>query len=383
MSSFSVKRVMVLFGTRPEAIKMAPVVQALAGEKVFQCQVCVTGQHRQMLDQVLRLFAIAPDYNLDIMQHNQDLGDITSRVLLGLRGVLELARPDLLLVQGDTTTCFAGALAGFYAGVPVGHVEAGLRTGNLAAPFPEEANRQLTSRLARLHFAPTSGARENLLDEGIGEDRIVVTGNTVIDALLAVRQLVVKGIDFEQFGTAAKVIEDQVPYVLITGHRRENFGCGFANICAAIATLAKRHPQVHFVYPVHLNPQVQQPVHALLGGLHNVHLIAPLDYAPFVMAMDRCRLILTDSGGVQEEAPSLGKPVLVMREITERPEAVEAGTVMLVGTDQAKIVSECERILSAGEDGGADRNFVNPYGDGRAAERIVAALRRFFAGEST
>jgi UDP-N-acetylglucosamine 2-epimerase (non-hydrolysing) len=382
MSSFSLKEVMVLFGTRPEAIKMAPVVQAIAGDKSFHCQVCVTGQHRQMLDQVLRLFAIVPDYDLDIMQHNQDLGDITSRVLLGMRGVLAQARPDMLLVQGDTTTCFAGALAGFYAGVPVGHIEAGLRTGNLAAPFPEEANRQLTSRLARLHFAPTTRARKNLLDEGVGEDRIVVTGNTVIDALLSVRQLVVKGIDFEQFGTAAKVIEGQEPYVLITGHRRENFGRGFANICAAIATLAGRHPQVHFVYPVHLNPQVQQPVHALLGRLHNVHLIAPLDYAPFVMAMDRCRLILTDSGGVQEEAPSLDKPVLVMREITERPEAVEAGTVMLVGTDRAKIVSECERILARGEEGGADRNIVNPYGDGRAAGRIITALHHFFSGEA-
>lgn len=378
MSSCSHKKVMVLFGTRPEAIKMAPVVHAIAGEKVFQCQVCVTGQHRQMLDQVLHLFDVVPDYDLDIMRHNQDLGDITSGVLLGMRGVLEQARPDLLLVQGDTTTCFAGALAGFYAGVPVGHVEAGLRTGNLAAPFPEEANRQLTSRLAILHFAPTSRARQNLLDEGIGKDRIVVTGNTVIDALLWVRKLGAKGSDFQQFGAAAKVIEDHRPYVLITGHRRENFGGGFANICAAIATLARRHRQVHFVYPVHLNPQVQQPVHAVLGGLDNVHLLAPLEYGPFVMAMDRCRLILTDSGGVQEEAPSLGKAVLVMREITERPEAVEAGTVMLVGTDQAKIVTECERILAAGEGRGTGRNIINPYGDGRAAERIIAALHHFF-----
>jgi UDP-N-acetylglucosamine 2-epimerase (non-hydrolysing) len=383
MNSVSLRKIMVLFGTRPEAIKMAPVVQAIAGDKAFQCQVCVTGQHRQMLDQVLVLFAIAPDYDLDIMQHNQDLGDITSRVLLGMRGVLEQARPDLLLVQGDTTTCFAGALAGFYAGIPVGHVEAGLRTGNLAAPFPEEANRQLTSRLAKLHFAPTTRARKNLLDEGIGEDRIVVTGNTVIDALLSVRQFAAKGRDFQQFGTAAKVIKDHQPYVLITGHRRENFGGGFTNICAAIATLARRHPLVHFVYPVHLNPQVQQPVHAMLGGLCNVHLIAPLEYGPFVMAMDRCRLILTDSGGVQEEAPSLGKPVLVMREITERPEAVEAGTVVLVGTNQAEIVTECERILAAGQEEGADRNnIVNPYGDGRAAERIVTALHHFFAGEA-
>ncbi len=383
MSSLSVKKVMILFGTRPEAIKMGPVVRAIAGERAFQCQVCVTGQHRHMLDQVLRLFAIVPDYDLDIMQHNQDLCDITSRVLLGLRGVMAEARPDMLLVQGDTTTCFAGALAGFYAGVPVGHVEAGLRTGNLAAPFPEEANRVLTSRLARLHFAPTTRARKNLLDEGVGEDRIVVTGNTVIDALLSVRQLGRRDIDFQQFGNAAKVIQDQRPYVLITGHRRENFGVGFANICKAIATLARRHPQVHFVYPVHLNPQVHQPVHAMLGGLDNVHLIAPLEYIPFVMAMDRCRLILTDSGGVQEEAPSLGKQVLVMREITERPEAVEAGTVMLVGTDQEKIVTECERILALGEGGGTDRNINNPYGDGRAAERIVAALHHFFASEST
>lgn len=383
MSSVSGKKVMVLFGTRPEAIKMAPVVRAIAAGGVFQCRVCVTGQHRQMLDQVLRLFAIAPDDDLDIMQHNQDLGDITSRVLQGMRVVFERTRPDMLLVQGDTTTCFAGALAGFYAGVPVGHVEAGLRTGNLAAPFPEEANRQLTSRLATLHFAPTTGARKNLLDEGIREDRIFVTGNTVIDALLSVRQLAAREIDFQQFGTAAKVIEEHEPYVLVTGHRRENFGRGFTNICEAIATLARHHPQVHFVYPVHLNPLVQQPVHAMLGGLDNVHLIAPLEYVPFVLAMDRCRLILTDSGGVQEEAPSLGKPVLVMREITERPEAVEAGTVMLVGTDQEKIVTECERLLAVGEGGGTDKKIVNPYGDGRAAERIVTALGDFFSSETT
>ena len=377
------KKILVLFGTRPEAIKMAPVVQMLSADENFICQVCVTGQHRQMLDQVLRWFAITPDFDLNLMQQNQDLFDITARVLQGMRAVISQTAPDLILVQGDTTTCFTGALAGFYAGIPVGHVEAGLRTGDLAAPFPEEANRVLTSRLASLHFAPTSRAKQNLLDEKVAEDRIFVTGNTVIDALLAVRRISPRDEDYEQFGAAAALIKSGHPYVLITGHRRENFGAGFANICQAIATLARRHQALHFVYPVHLNPNVQQPVRAMLGDLANVHLIAPLDYAPFVMAMDRSRLILTDSGGVQEEAPSLGKPVLVMREITERPEAVEAGTVTLVGTSVEKIVTETERLLGETRLEEPNHPLVNPYGDGRAAERIVAALRHFFGERPT
>ena len=382
MSRGLAKKILVLFGTRPEAIKMGPVVRALRADGFFSCQVCVTGQHRHMLDQALGLFAITPDFDLDLMQANQDLSDITSRVLLGMRAILQEVSADLLLVQGDTTTCFAGALAGFYAGIPVGHVEAGLRTGNLAAPFPEEGNRLLTSRLAHLHFAPTEGARQNLLAENIAGERIFVTGNTVIDALLAVRGLPVQDEDFHQFGTAADVVRNRRPYVLITGHRRENFGLGFQRICQAIATLARRQPQTAFVYPVHLNPQVRQPVHAMLAGLPNVHLIDPLDYAPFVLAMDRCRLILTDSGGVQEEAPSLGKQVLVMREITERPEAVAAGTVQLVGTDSDKIVTETERLLAREGGGRAVADLVNPYGDGRAAEKIVAILRRF-CGDAT
>lgn len=369
-------KVLSIFGTRPEAIKMAPVVRLLASDPQFESKVCVTAQHRQMLDQVLELFAIKPDYDLDIMKQDQDLFDVTSRVLLGVRGVLKAERPDLVLVQGDTTTCFAGALASFYLQIPVGHIEAGLRTGNIYAPFPEEANRGMTSRVAALHFAPTEVSRQNLLDEKIDAKKIWVTGNTVIDALLWVRDKVAS----EQylpnvFGTAEEIIRANKPYVLITGHRRENFGKGFQDLCEAIATLAIKHPDVHFIYPVHLNPHVQQPVYSVLGGKDNVHLIPPLDYAPFVYAMDRARLILTDSGGVQEEAPSLGKPVLVMRETTERPEAVAAGTVILVGTDKERIIRETERLLSDENQYQQMARKHNPYGDGKATKRIVEVLR--------
>jgi UDP-N-acetylglucosamine 2-epimerase (non-hydrolysing) len=366
-------KVLSVFGTRPEAIKMAPVVRALAEDPFFESKVCVTAQHRRMLDQVLELFSIVPDYDLDIMRADQDLYDVTGRVLLGVRDVLKREKPDLILVHGDTTTCFAAALAGFYDQVAVGHVEAGLRTGDLAAPFPEEANRLLTSRLARLHFAPTERARKNLLAEGVEEEWITVTGNTVIDALLWVRQRVGDRRDWGGvFGSAEEALSAGKPYVLVTGHRRENFGPGFLDICAAISDLSKRNPELHFIYPVHLNPNVRKPVYSILGNNKNIHLIEPLDYAPFVFLMDRCRLILTDSGGIQEEAPSLGKPVLVMRETTERPEALEAKTVVLVGTDRKKIVGEVERLL-----GGGDRpvNVRNPYGDGRAAERIRERLR--------
>lgn len=369
-------KVLSIFGTRPEAIKMAPVVQALAADPDFESRVCVTAQHRQMLDQVLDLFAITPDYDLDIMQDNQDLFDVTSRVLLGLRDVLRFEKPDLVLVQGDTTTCFAGSLAAFYLQIPVGHIEAGLRTGNIYSPFPEEANRAMTSRLATVHFAPTEQSRQNLLAEGIAENTIHVTGNTVIDSLLWVRDRVAAKESWPGvFGSAEEVILERRPYVLITGHRRENFGQGFQDICEAIATLAAHHPEIHFIYPVHLNPNVQQPVYSILGVKENVHLIAPLDYAPFVYAMDYARLILTDSGGVQEEAPSFGKPVLVMRETTERPEAVDAGTVLLVGTDKQRIITETERLL-------VDQDFYkqmadrpNPYGDGKAAARIIHILK--------
>lgn len=368
-------KILSIFGTRPEAIKMAPVVQALAADPFFESRVCVTAQHRQMLDQVLDLFVITPDYDLNIMKDNQDLFDVTSRVLLGLRDVLRAEKPDMVLVQGDTTTCFAGSLAAFYLQIPVGHVEAGLRTNDIYAPFPEEANRAMSSRIATLHFAPTEQSRSNLLNEGIAADTIYVTGNTVIDALLWVRKKVSVKKDWpDVFGGAEDVIRERRPFVLITGHRRENFGQGFLNVCEAIATLAERHQDVHFIYPVHLNPNVQQPVYSILAARDNVHLIAPLDYAPFVYTMDGARLILTDSGGVQEEAPSFNKPVLVMRETTERPEAVDAGTVLLVGTDKERIICETERLL-------ADQDFYNqmadrpnPYGDGKAAVRIQEVL---------
>jgi len=374
-------KILSIFGTGPEAIKMAPVVHALAADPFFESRVCVTAQHRQMLDQVLKLFRIVPDYDLDIMEDNQDLFDLTSRILQGLRNVLCCEKPDMVLVQGDTTSCFAAGLAAFYLQIPVGHVEAGLRTGDIYAPFPEEMNRAMSSKIASLHFSPTEQARRNLLNENIAPETIHVTGNTIIDALLWVRDNGAIRRDFSGvFGSAEDVIRRHGPYVLITGHRRENFGQGFLNICQAIAALADRYRDVHFIYPVHLNPNVRQPVCSLLAGKDNVHLIEPLDYAPFVHVMDCARLILTDSGGVQEEAPSLGKPVLVLREKTERPEAVAAGTALLVGTDKERIIRETERLL-------VDRSFYkkmadrpNPYGDGRAAVRIKAALESFWQG---
>lgn len=369
----------VVFGTRPEAIKMAPVVKALQQQPGVHCLVCVTGQHRQMLDQVLQLFAIVPDVDLDIMQAGQDLYDITSRVLLGMRDVLREHRPDVVLVHGDTTTCLAAGLAAFYAGIRVAHVEAGLRTGNLQAPFPEEANRSLVGRITRFHFAPTATARNNLLQENIDRKLIHVNGNTVIDALLWVREKLAQfdPVFWQQHLGApllARLQGSTARMVLITGHRRENFGQGFIDLCCAIRQLAQQNPDVVFVYPVHLNPNVQAPVREHLAGISNVFLIEPLEYLPFVFMMNRCYLVLTDSGGIQEEAPSLGKPVLVMREVTERPEAVEAGTVKLVGTDSDKIVSLTQQLLD-------DEAFYqrmsrahNPYGDGQAAQRIVEVL---------
>lgn len=371
-------KVLSIFGTRPEAIKMAPVIQVLQANPAFTAKVCVTAQHRQMLDQVLELFAIRPDYDLDIMQEGQDLFDLTARMLPALRNVLLAEQPDMVLVQGDTTTCFVASLAAFYLRIPVGHVEAGLRTRDIYAPFPEEANRAMTSRLAALHFAPTEQARRNLLAEGIVADTVHVTGNTVIDALLQVRDQIDGNQDWRGvFGSAEAVIRTGRPYILITGHRRENFGSGFQRICEAIALLAERRPHLHFIYPVHLNPNVQGPVYSILSRIANIHLIPPLDYAPFVHAMNHARLILTDSGGVQEEAPSLGKPVLVTRETTERPEAVAAGAVLLVGTDKARIIQETEHLL---DDENAYRKMsgtINPYGDGHAAARIAALLQRW------
>jgi UDP-N-acetylglucosamine 2-epimerase (non-hydrolysing) len=366
-------RILSVFGTRPEAIKMAPLVRALDSDPGFESRVCVTAQHRQMLDQVLQLFGIVPHHDLDLMQPGQDLWSLTARVITALRPVLEAERPDAVLVHGDTTTTFAAAVAAFYARVPVGHVEAGLRTHDLAAPFPEEANRALADRLCRWWFAPTATSRANLLAERLGPDGIVVTGNTVIDALLEVRDRV-RGQRFD-FGAAQAAVDSNDPLVLITGHRRENFGQGFLDICTALATLAERFHGTRFVYPVHLNPNVQGPVYSRLGGRDNVHLIPPLEYAPFVRLMDRCTLVLTDSGGVQEEAPGLGKPVLVMRETTERPEAVDAGTVRLVGTGVDRIVGGVSELLTDAAAYDRMARAVNPYGDGRAAGRILAALR--------
>jgi UDP-N-acetylglucosamine 2-epimerase (non-hydrolysing) len=366
-------RVLSVFGTRPEAIKMAPVVRALAAEPSIDARVCVTAQHREMLDQVLQLFAIVPDYDLDLMKPGQDLTDITAAVLHGLRPVLAEFQPQLLLVHGDTTTTFAAALAAYYARVPVGHVEAGLRTGDIYSPWPEEINRRAAGVLTTLHFAPTEQARRNLLDENVADAAVIVTGNTVIDAL----QTVAHSLSADQALTSAFdrqfALDPAKRLILVTGHRRESFGGGFDRICAALGRIADR-PDVEIVYPVHLNPNVRGPVEAQLSGRANVHLIAPQDYLPFVYLMMRSALILTDSGGVQEEAPSLGKPVLVMRDTTERPEAVVAGTVQLVGTDSDAIVAGAAVLL---DDAAAYQRMSvahNPYGDGNASARIVDAI---------
>ncbi len=372
-------KISVVFGTRPEAIKLAPVVLALKADARFECDVCVTAQHREMLDQVLEVFGIVPDTDLDLMVPEQTLAGLTARAVENLDRYLGQAKPGLVLVQGDTTTTFCSALAAFYHHVPVGHVEAGLRTGNLESPWPEEANRILTTRLTALHFAPTEINRQNLLREGIPDGRIVVTGNTVIDALFLALQLVKKHPP-EVAGLPHSVVRGSGPLVLITGHRRENFGSGFDSICQAIAELAARFPDTAFVYPVHLNPNVRRPVDEILrsAGTRNVHLIEPLPYLPFVAMMSRATVILSDSGGVQEEAPSLGKPVLVMRDTTERPEAVTAGTVKLVGTDQRTIVEETSRLLTDRTAYDAMARAMNPYGDGKATGRILAACAQFF-----
>ena len=365
-------KVLVILGTRPEAIKMAPVIQALQRAEGTETRVCVTAQHRQMLDQVLHLFDIRPDHDLNLMQPGQSLTDLTANVLRGLHPVLETEQPDLVLVHGDTTTTLAGALAAYYQRIPVGHVEAGLRTGNIYAPWPEEMNRRIAGAITAVHFAPTARARDNLLREGVGEERIHVTGNTVIDALLTV---VDKARANPEMKHRFDFLEPQRRTILVTGHRRENFGDGFERICRALGRLAER-TDVQIVYPVHLNPNVLGPVREALGNRDNVHLIEPLDYLPFVALMDRADLIITDSGGVQEEAPSLGKPVLVMRETTERPEAVEAGTVRLVGTDEDRIVREATRLLDDPKAYAAMSRAHNPYGDGQAASRIVKVIQQ-------
>ena len=369
-------RILSVFGTRPEAIKMAPVVQALAEAGGLEQRVCVTAQHRDMLDQVLELFHIRPDYDLDIMQHGQDLTHITGAVLSGLGPVLDEFKPDRVLVHGDTTTTFAAALAAFYRKIPVGHVEAGLRTGDIYAPWPEEMSRKLTDAIADRFYAPTETARRNLLREGIDDARITVTGNTVIDALMhVVGRLRDDGAVRQQIAARFPFLDEGRRLILVTGHRRENFGAGFENICQALARLGRR-ADVQIVYPVHLNPNVQEPVNRLLGEAPGVHLIDPVEYLPFVYLMDRAHVIVTDSGGIQEEAPSLGKPVLVMRTRTERPEAVEAGTVKLVGTDADTIVGECQHLLDDGAAYAAMSRAHNPYGDGQAGRRIVKEILR-------
>ena len=374
------KKILLVFGTRPEAIKMAPLVKAFQKDtEHFETRVCVTAQHRQMLDQVLEVFGITPEYDLNIMAPNQDLYDITAKVLMGLREVLKDFRPDTVLVHGDTTTSMAASLAAFYMQIPVGHVEAGLRTYNMLSTWPEEMNRQVTDRICTYYFAPTEQSKKNLLQENIDEKKIFITGNTVIDALLMAVDIISSTSGMEE--KIAKEFQEKGytvgnrEYILVTGHRRENFGEGFLHICKAIKELAALHPDMDIVYPVHLNPNVQKPVYELLSGVDNVYLISPLDYLPFIYAMQHSTLLLTDSGGVQEEAPSLGKPVLVMRDTTERPEAVEAGTVKLVGTDAEAIVSNVTALLQDKEMYKRMSETHNPYGDGQACERIMAALR--------
>lgn len=384
------KKILLVFGTRPEAIKMAPLVKEFQKHPgIFKTIVCVTGQHREMLDQVLKIFEIVPDYDLNIMKQGQDLYDVTSKVLLGMRDVLKECTPDVVLVHGDTTTSTSAALAAFYQQIPVGHVEAGLRTHNIYSPWPEEMNRQITGRIATYHFSPTPLSKENLLKENVNESRIIVTGNTVIDALYMVvnkiksdnnlskeldKSLLDAGYDVNRLTNGKKL-------VLITGHRRENFGEGFINICSAIRALTSKYPDVDFVYPMHLNPNVRKPIHAVFGenlsDLGNMFFIEPLEYLSFVHLMEKSSIVLTDSGGIQEEAPSLGKPVLVMRDTTERPEALNAGTVKLVGTDYDKIITEVSALIDNPAEYKKMSTAVNPYGDGMACSKIISFLLTF------
>jgi len=376
------KKVLSIFGTRPEVIKMAPVIKALETHPKIHSLVCTTSQHRQMQDQMMALFDLKADYDLDCMKPGQDLFYLTSVMLDKLKLVLTSVKPDLILVQGDTTSSFVASLSAFYLGIPVGHVEAGLRTHDLQAPFPEEGNRALIGRIAEMHFAPTKTAKQHLLEERINPQQVFVTGNTVIDALLWVRDRLDKKSLMQEFDPSVKkLLESEAPYILITGHRRESFGEAFKSICRAIQSLAKQYPKMHFIYPVHLNPNVQGPVDTFLRDIDNVHLISPLDYQPFVFLMDHCFCVLTDSGGVQEEAPSLGKPVLVMREKTERPEGIAAGTAMLVGTDKDKVVQAVSTIIEDKLLYEKMANAVNPYGDGRAAEKISDEIVNYFKCE--
>ncbi|MCD4721463.1 MAG: UDP-N-acetylglucosamine 2-epimerase (non-hydrolyzing) [Desulfobacula sp.] len=378
------KKILLVFGTRPEAIKMAPLVKQLkCNPSIFELRVCVTAQHREILDQILKIFDINPDYDLDIMTRYQDLYDITTAVLQGLKSVINDFTPDLLLVHGDTTTTLAASLAAFYQQIDVGHVEAGLRTNNIYAPYPEEINRQCTTKIAKYHFAPTLLNKKNLMRENVIEENIIVTGNTVIDALMmAVNKIKSDKVlekrikrQIEDMGYPIKNLDNDRRLILVTGHRRENFGTGFLNICEALREIASRHPEIDIVYPVHLNPNVRKPVNKILSNISNVYCIEPLGYEIFVYLMSRSYFILTDSGGIQEEAPSLGKPTLVMRKETERPEAVEAGTVILVGTDKEKIFQHMEILINNKEKYQEMATCYNPYGDGRATTRIVDFLK--------
>lgn len=371
-----IKKILVVFGTRPEAIKMAPVIKTLNSE--FDVNVCVTAQHREMMDQVLNIFDIEPNYDLNIMKSGQDLYDITSKILMGMKKVFSECAPDIVLVHGDTSTTMAAAISAFYAGIPIGHVEAGLRTNNLKAPFPEEFNRKITSVITDIHFAPTEQAYQNLIKEGVDKDSISITGNTVIDAL----HLVLNKARENNYPNAlieeCKFLENDTnnQFILITGHRRENFGSGFEQICKGIASAAKNFPEINFIYPVHLNPNVQEPVRKILSPLKNIYLVEPLEYLPFIKLMDKSYFILTDSGGIQEEAPSLGKPVLVMRDETERPEAVDAGTVKLVGTDHKNIFANIKLLIEDKEVYEKMSKAHNPFGDGNACFKIKEILRK-------
>lgn len=368
-------KILTVFGTRPEAIKMAPLALQLANDSRFEAKVCVTAQHREMLDQVLHLFDLKPDYDLNLMKPGQDLNDIVTGILLGLKPVLAEFKPDMVLVHGDTATTFAATLAAYFQQIPVGHVEAGLRTGNIYSPWPEEGNRKLTGSLAALHFAPTEASKQNLLNEGIAPSNIHITGNTVINALLEVAHKLETDAELaEEQAQRFPFLDKNKKLILVTGHRRESFGGGFDRICQALALTAEAHPNVQILYPVHLNPNVQEPVNRLLASHKNIHLIEPQDYLPFVYLMTQAHIILTDSGGIQEEAPSLGKPVLVMRDTTERPEAVEAGTVKLVGTSVQRITEELNTLLNSQEAYNAMSFAHNPYGDGKACQRIIDAL---------
>lgn len=374
------KKILIVFGTRPEAIKMVPLIKEFKKYNDFEVKICVSAQHRQMLDQVLNLFEIKPDYDLNIMKANQDLYDISSRVLLGMREILKNFCPNVVLVHGDTTTSFVGALAAFYQKIKIGHVEAGLRTNDLYSPFPEEANRQITGVLADFHFAPTQSAKQNLIKEGKNSNFIIVTGNTVIDALFLMIDKIEKNVNlrdeitsilrskYSNFGSERK-------FILVTGHRRENFGDGFLNICAALKNIAQNNPEIDIVYPVHLNPNVQKPVREILSNLSNVYLIDPLEYEKFVYLMSKSFFIITDSGGIQEEAPSLGKPVLVTRDTTERPEALQSGAVKLVGTNKNIIIKEAQNLILQKDEFEKMSKANNPYGDGKASERIVEFLK--------